>query len=56
METVEKRISATVVLHDKAEFLELMMADFKAPHIGNAVRFGIWPLSFHFQSLYRNGA
>lgn len=56
MGTVEKRISTTVALHDKAEFLKLLMAEFNAPHIGNAVRFGIRPLSSHFQSLYRNGS
>jgi len=35
-----------VAAQDKAHFIELALAEFKALHPGNAVRFGIGPLEF----------
>lgn len=46
MQTVEKRIPASVALHDRVAFLKLVMAEFNRLHVGNAVRFGIRVLEF----------
>jgi Fic family protein len=43
-ETIRARIPSTVLDADKAHFAALVLAEFKALHAGNAVRFGIGPL------------
>ena len=40
------RTPVAVAAQDKAHFIELALAEFKALHPGNAVRFGIGPLEF----------
>ena len=42
--TVSARTPPTVPHTDKAHFVTLVLAEFKALHVGNAVRFGIGPL------------
>lgn len=44
MQAVEKRVSFSAALHDKADFLNLVMEQFNTLHMGNAVRlaFGRW--------------
>ncbi|MGH8830170.1 MAG: Fic family protein, partial [Polaromonas sp.] len=44
--TVSARTPPTVTEADKAHFTALVLAEFKALHPGNAVRFGIGPLEF----------
>lgn len=44
--TVNARIPPNVLAADKAHFAALVQAEFKALHVGNAVRFGIGPLEF----------
>ena len=43
---VTRRIPSTVPLNERGHFVQLVLAEFAALHIGNAVRFGIRPLEF----------
>ena len=44
--SVRARTPASVAVVDIEHFIELTMAEFKALHAGNAVRFGLRPLEF----------
>lgn len=44
---VRARTPATVAQADKDHFIELALAEFKALHPGNAIRFGIRPLELY---------
>jgi Fic family protein len=44
--TLSARMPVAVTAQDKAHFIELALAEFKALHPGNAVRFGLGPLEF----------
>jgi hypothetical protein len=44
--TVNARLPSAVLEADKAHFVTLVLAEFKALHAGDAVRFGIGPLEF----------
>lgn len=47
----------SVPLDEQDRFVQLVLAEFAAPHLGNAVRFGIRPLEFSaWQSRHRGGA
>jgi hypothetical protein len=37
---------ATVVENDRERFVELVLAEFKGLHAGNAIRFGLRPLEY----------
>lgn len=42
--TISARLPPAVAQADKTHFIELVLAEFKALHAGNAVRFGIGAL------------
>jgi hypothetical protein len=44
--TISTQMPSAVLEADKAHFTALVLAEFKALHAGNAVRFGIGPLEF----------
>lgn len=55
--TIRSLMPQTVAQADQGHFVALVLAEFKALHAGNAVRFGIRPLELAaWQSLHQGGA
>ena len=55
-QTVKNKIPAAVALTEHDHFVQLVLAEFAALHVGNAVRFGIRPLEFStWQSQHSGG-
>ncbi len=55
--TIRSLMPQTVAQADQGHFVALVLAEFKALHAGNAVRFGIRPLELSaWQSLHQGGA
>ena len=56
-QAVTTKILSTVPLAEHDHFVQLVLAEFAALHVGNAVRFGIRPLEFAaWQSHHQSGA
>ena len=56
-QSVQSKIPSTVPLTEHDHFVQLVLAEFSALHVGNAVRFGIRPLEFSaWQSNHQGGA
>lgn len=54
---IKSKIPSTVPLTEQDHFVQLVLAEFDALHVGNAVRFGIRPLEFStWQSHHQGGA